>query len=61
MSYLTDVGQLTTFIYAGLLLVRAYAISDHKRLVLVALGFLGGYIIILDLVRSHVSVVLGSA
>jgi hypothetical protein len=29
--------------HAGLLLARAYAITDHKKLVLVILGILGGF------------------
>ena len=57
MISLANVGQLITSAFAGLLLVRAYAISGHKRLVLVALGFLLGCAIMLQLVRSHVSVV----
>ena len=61
MIYLANVGQLITSVYAGLLLVRAYAISGRKRLVLVALGFLGGCIIVLDLVRNYISVVLEPA
>ena len=55
---LANVGQLVTSAYAGLLLVRAHAVSGSKRLVLVVLGFLGVCNIIVDLVRSHISVVL---
>ena len=61
MIYLANVGQLITSAHAGLLLVRAYAISDRKRVVLVALGFLGGCTIIIVIVRSHVSVMLEPA
>ena len=61
MIYLANVSQLIASASAGLLLVRAYAISGHKRLVLVTLGFLGGCTIILELVRSHVSVMVNPA
>ena len=39
---------------AGLLLARAYAISDHKRLVLAVLGILGCCAIVPLLVCSHI-------
>ena len=58
MSYLANVSQLITSIYVGLLFVRSHAISGRKRIVLVALGLLGGCTIILSLVRSHVNVML---
>ena len=61
MIYLANVGQLIISAYAGLLLVRAYAVSGSKRLVLVVLGFLGVCTIILYLVRSYISVVLEPA
>ena len=61
MIYFANVSQLMTSTNAGLLLLRAYAISGRKRLVLITLGLLGGGTIILELVRSHVSVVLESA
>ena len=37
---------------AGLLLLRAYAITDHKRLVLAVLGILGTCAIVMNLVRT---------
>jgi hypothetical protein len=41
---------------AGLLLLRAYAIASHKRLVLAVLGALGGCAVVMQLVCSHVCV-----
>ena len=41
---------------AGLLLARAYAVTDHKRVVLAVLGLLGVCIIVPDLVCAHVHV-----
>ena len=38
----------------GLLLLRTYAVTDHKRSVLVVLGILGVCTIVLDLVCAHV-------
>ena len=61
MIYLANVGQLIFSLYTGLLLLRAYAISGRKRLVLLALGILEGCTVILYLVRSHISVVLEPA
>ena len=40
-------------LYIGLLLARAYAVTDHKRLVLAVLGILGVFAILLDLVCAH--------
>ena len=41
---------------AGLLLLRAYAITDHKRSVLVVLGILGTCTIVPELVCTHAHV-----
>ena len=41
---------------AGLLLARAYAVTDHKRLVLAILGVLGICTIVMDLVCTFISV-----
>ena len=38
---------------AGLLLLRAYAVTDHKRSVLAVLGILGTCAIVPELVRTH--------
>ena len=38
----------------GLLLLRAYAVTDHKRLVLAVLGILGVCVIVPDVVCAHV-------
>ena len=43
-------------LFAGLLLLRAYAVTDHKRSVLVVLGILGTCAIVLNLVRTHAHV-----
>ena len=51
-SLLLD-NEVTT-LCLGLLLVRTYAVTDHKRLVLALLGSLGVCIIVPDLVRAHV-------
>ena len=43
----------------GLLLARAYAVTDHKQLVLVVLGILGICPIGVELVCAHVISVTG--
>jgi hypothetical protein len=47
--------------YAGLLLLRAYAIANHKRFVLTVLGALCGCTLVMDLVCSRVYVHCGFA
>ena len=42
--------------HAGLLFARAYAITDHKRLVLVVLGILDGCAIVPSIVCVHVCI-----
>jgi hypothetical protein len=51
-----DKGYIDDFYYAGLLLLRAYAIANHKRLVLAVLGALAGCTTVMVLVCSRVSV-----
>jgi hypothetical protein len=55
-SLVADKGFIDDIYYAGLLLLRAYAITDHKRLVLAVLGALCGCAIVMYLVCSRVSV-----
>ena len=38
----------------GLLLLRAYAVTDHRRLVLAVLCLLGVYTIVPDVVCTHI-------
>ena len=40
-AYLFLGNKVITLVSAGLLLLRAYAVTDHKRLVLSVLGILG--------------------
>ena len=40
--------------YTGLLIARAYAVTDHKRLVLAVLGILGACTLAPDVVCAHV-------
>ena len=42
-------------VFVGLLLARAYAVTDHKRLVLALLGILGVCTIVINLVGALIS------
>jgi hypothetical protein len=55
-SLLDDKGFIDDIYYAGLLLLRAYAIANHKMLVLAVLGALGGCAVVMALVCSRVSI-----
>jgi hypothetical protein len=55
-SLVADKSFIDDIYYAGLLLLRAYAIANHKRLVLAVLGSLGGCVVVMDLVCSLVCV-----
>jgi hypothetical protein len=51
-----DKGFISDIYCAGLLLLRAYAIANHKRLVLAVLGALGGCTVGMSLVCYRVCV-----
>ena len=52
-AYLFLGNKVITLVSAGLLLLRAYAVTDHKRLVLSVLGILGICAIGPELVCTH--------
>jgi hypothetical protein len=53
-SLVADKGFIDVIYCAGLLLLRAYAIANHKRLVLAVLGALGGCAVVTHLVCFYV-------
>ena len=51
---MSSLDGILTHVSAGLLLLRAYAVTDHKRLALAVLGVLGVCAILMNLVCTHV-------
>lgn len=56
--FLPNEGSIVNPGHTGLLLLRAYAVTDHKRLLLAILGILGGCAIGLYLVCVLLSLFL---